>query len=377
MSSAIGTWAEHQGTAGTAINASVSTALEDPAWDEFLKNSPLGEFPQSSAWARYKQVGGWECARTLLKRGQRIAGGFQVLWRKTRFGRIGYVSKGPVAEAEEPEVVDAAVTLLAQAARRLGLAGLVVQPPGGSRLTASRMPPAKFLPNRILGIITATLVVDASGGMAAVEAQMRRTTRQLLRKAIRSGVTVREGSGDDLETFFQLMLKTCERQNSSPNPSSAAALKMLWNAFGGAAGCRLTLAEHGGNAIAGLFCIGFGGILTFWKKGSLPERLPQHPMELLYHEALAWANSRGYRFCDFLALGRQTAEALITGEPLSVEQRRSRDIFNLGFGGAPVLLPEAYMHFPNPALSVAYRSLAGNECTLRWMKKAAQKLNIG
>lgn len=371
MNSATGTWGEHQGPVGTAMSVSVSAALEDPDWDAFLQSTSLGEYQQASFWARYKQADGWECSRTLLKQGRRIVGGFQVLWRKTRFGRIGYVSKGPVAEAEAPEVVDALAMLLTKAAQRLRLAGLVVQPPGRSRLTSLRLPAASFAPNRILAIITATLMVDVTGGLSAVAARMRRTTRQLLGKAVRSGVTVREGSEEDLETFFHLMLKSCERQNVSPNPSSAAALKALWNASGGAAGCRLTLAEHSGKAIGGLFCIAFGEVLTLWKKGSLPEDLTVHPMEMLYHEAFAWAHCRGYRFCDFLSLGRWTAECLLRGLPLSEEQKRSRDIFNLGFGGAPVLLPEAYLYFPNPALSLAYRLLAGNECTLRWVKKAA------
>jgi lipid II:glycine glycyltransferase (peptidoglycan interpeptide bridge formation enzyme) len=353
----------------------VSTAQEDSAWDAFLRSTALGEFPQSSVWARYKQVEGWRCSRTLLKGDQRIVGGFQILWRPTRFGRIGYVSKGPVAEAEEAELVDSLAGLLARTARSLRLAALVVQPPGRSRLTPSKLAAASFVPNRILEIITATLVVEASGGMPAVEARMRRTTRQLLRKAVHSGVTVREGTEEDLQIFFLLMQKTCERQNVSPNPASAAALKALWNASGGSAGCRLTLAEHGGSVIAGLFCIAFGEVLTFWKKGSLPERLRQHPMELLYHEALAWAHSRGYRSCDFLSLGRQTAESLIKGVPLSAGQKAGRDIFNLGFGGTPVLLPEACLHFPNPALSLGYRLLAGNEFTLRWLKKAARRLD--
>lgn len=359
------------------MNVAVSTALEDPAWDEFLSSTPLGEFPQSSAWARYKQVSGWECTRAVLKRDQRIVAGFQVLWRRTRFGRIGYVSKGPVVEAEAPEATDAAGGLLAQAASQLGLAGLVVQPPGRSRLVSSRLPSATFAPNKLLGVITATLMVDTSDGMEAVEARMRRTTRQLMRRSIRNRVTVREGSEEDLETFFHLMLKTCERQKVAPNPSSVAALKALWKASGGTTLCRLTLSEIGGDAIGGLFCIGFGKVLTLWKKGTLPDRLHQHPMELLYHEALTWAHSHGYHLCDFLALARQTAEALINGLPLSAEQRASRDTFNLGFGGTPMLLPEAYLHFPNPALSLGYRLLTGNSFTLGWIKKAAQKLENG
>jgi hypothetical protein len=359
------------------LAVSVSSAFEDSAWDAFLQSSPFGEFPQSSVWARYKHTDGWRCSRTLVKRDQRIAGGFQVLWRPTRFGRIGYAGKGPVAQAEDPEMVDALVEMLAETTRRLRLAALVVQPPGRSRLTPARLQAPVFLPNRIQSIITATLVVDVTAGMPTIEAGMRRTTRQLLRKGIRSGVTVREGFEKDLETFFHLMLKTCERQNVSPNPSSAAALKALWQASGGAAGCRLTLAEHGGKAIGGLFCIAFGKVLALWKKGSIPDRLGLHPMESLYHDAFAWAASRGFHFCDFLSLQRRTAECLLRKLPLTGEQKHSRDIFNLGFGGTPVLLPEAYLHIPNPLLALGYRLLASTPFTLGWLKKAVRTLEAG
>jgi hypothetical protein len=42
-----------------------------------------------------------------------------------------------------------------------------------------------------------------------------------------------------------------------------------------------------------------------------------------------------------------------------------------------VLLPEAYLYFPNPLLRRAYRLLAGNDGTLKWLKKAAKKLEGG
>jgi len=341
-----------------ALSVSVSTALENPAWDTFLRGTPLGEFPQSSLWAAFKQVDGWQCHRTVLQKGRDIAGGFQLLWRSSRWGRIGYVSRGPVPATEDEELVDTLSDLLTRAARTLRLTGMVVQPPGRSRVIASRLSSSRFPANRVLDIVTATLVVDVSGGMEAVETGMRRTTRQLLRKAARNGVSVREGTEADIGIFFWLMLETCKRQKVEPNPSSEKALRELWLASRKAEGCRLTLAEHDGRPVSGLFCIPFGDVVAIWKKGSLPESLHLHPVELLYREAFAWAHSQGYHYCDFTALDRRTADALTAGVPLSGKQKAGRDIFNLGFGGRPVLLPEVCIHFPNPLLSMAYRTFS-------------------
>jgi len=162
----------------------------------------LGEYPQSSAWARCKQTAGWNFLRHANRCEGRIAGGFQLLWRQTRCGRIGYVSKGPVAWREEPEAVSNLVRSLIVAAKRLRLSALVVQPPGRSRLLPRQLSLSGFLTNRVLEVVTATLVLDLSIGMAAVESRMRKTSLKHLRSALRRGVEVREGKREDLESLL-------------------------------------------------------------------------------------------------------------------------------------------------------------------------------
>src|ERR1017187_3150477 len=81
---------------GQQAAAWLSPELEDPYWDDFLKATPLGHFQQSSLWARAKDIEGWRPVRMILTLDGQIAGGFQILTAHTRFGLIGYVSKGPV-----------------------------------------------------------------------------------------------------------------------------------------------------------------------------------------------------------------------------------------------------------------------------------------
>jgi hypothetical protein len=50
-----------------------------------------------------------------------------------------------------------------------------------------------------------------------------------------------------------------------------------------------------------------------------------------------------------------TAQTLLRGEALSESQRRSRDLFNLKFGAAPLLLPAAQLLVVNPVLRRLYR----------------------
>jgi hypothetical protein len=365
----------HEVRVGGEVGAAwQGTDIEDEAWDVFLQRTPLGEYVQSSIWARAKSVDGWKCHRVLLTVNQEILGGFQLLWRSSRFGKIGYVSRGPVAKTEDEEITRALVDLMKKTSHHVGLRAMIVQPPGRSQSIEPLLSKAKFCPNGFLGIVTANLMVDVSDGWQTVEGRMRRTTRQQVRKAIRNGISIREGGEKDLGIFFDLMLQTCKRQRVRANPSSLDVLTALMRASEGREICRLTLAEYQGRSISGLFCIAFGEGVTLWKKGSLPEFLHLHPVEALYQDAMLWAHSKKYRYCDFAALDRRIAEALIKGATLSSEQRKGRDIFNLGFGGNAVLLPEAYLYFPNPLLAWGYRRAVGNNFCLEQLKEMAGKV---
>ena len=86
----------------------VSTCQEDvqaAAWDEFLGSSPRGQFQQSTGWAQVKAREGWSAVREYLDPTAPRSGGFQLLWKKSRLGRVGYVSKGPVLPEETETVV--------------------------------------------------------------------------------------------------------------------------------------------------------------------------------------------------------------------------------------------------------------------------------
>src|SRR5262249_30902074 len=104
------------------------TTLTNPAWDEFLQQTDLGQFQQSTCWAKAKAAE-WRCERIMLQDESGITGGFQWLWRPTRFGRFGYVPKGPVPRCDASDAWAQLVPLIQQSAVRLDLAALIVQPP--------------------------------------------------------------------------------------------------------------------------------------------------------------------------------------------------------------------------------------------------------
>jgi peptidoglycan pentaglycine glycine transferase (the first glycine) len=330
-----------------------SDRIDDPSWEEFLLNSIRGQFQQSSAWAESKGTP-WSVTRVVWSDAGRCRGGFQLLHRPSRFGRIGYVSKGPVLAEESSEDCLAAVGFLQEAARRLELRALVVQAPDPS----NELPPALlaggFQREHLLRVNEHTLKIDLTPGVEGLQQGLRARTRAEVRQAQRRGVTIREGGEADLPLFFELMVGSCRRQNAQPNPSSAGALARLYRAHQRRQQVRLTFAQAEGKVLGGGLYLLFGRCATFWKKGWSSEGARLHPMTLLNWEGIEWAARQGFEAFDFAAMSREVAETLLQGGSLLPEMYRTRDIFNLGFGGRPLRCAPSCVYLPHPTFRFAW-----------------------
>jgi hypothetical protein len=220
-----------------------------------------------------------------------------------------------------------------------------------------------------MGIINSTLIVELQGGIEALRRSMRRTTVSEIGQAERRGVRIREGDVRDLSLFFELMSGSCRRQGTRPNPSSEKVLREIWGRFSVSGSIRLNIAECEGEPVAGALCIAFGDRVTFWKKGWGSRHADRKPNSLVCYEALQWSCFNGYRYFDFASLDRSIACSILRGSPLSEAQRRGRDFFHLGFGGRPVLLPEARILIANRPLRAAYGWVVNNPAIDRAVKR--------
>lgn len=331
----------------------LSALAQDPVWDDFLRGSPLGQYQQSSLWAEFKAGEGWRHHRVVVNVNANVVGGFQILWRKKGPVRIGYVSKGPVALPSEPGLLEGLCRLLRLSARELGLHALIVQLPDESR--EPDLTPCDFVRSNPMDVIEATYLVNVSEGMEPVRKRMHPKMRQYVRKAREQNLGMRTGSEQDLPLFFKLMCATCQRQQTAPNPGSLDSLRRLWHLFAGSNSAELAFAGRDGHDVAGRMNLIFGNRVTQWKKGWDGTNPNWHANEFLADHALEWAHAQGYRFCDFSAINRLTAEHLLSGKPSDDTIARSRDMFNLRLGGFPRLLPRAHLLLVNPLLRWGYR----------------------
>ncbi len=354
------------------VETHFSTHTEDSKWDEFLQASPSGQFQQSSAWARYKQSGGWTPVRAVFKRDDSIVGGFQLLWKHTKRGRIGYVSKGPVLDGRIDDSVGSTTDLLQRTAVKLGLRALIAQPPDDCPpQLPEELQTRGFLPCDSLGIIDSTLLIDLGGRDSHVVGGFRRSTRSKYRKAIRGGMSIHEGNKWDVPDFFRLMRASCDRQRVSPNPPDQEALTELWASMASRNMVRLTFAVLDGELVSGELFICFGNRISIFKTGWTGRYREIHPNNFVICEALEWARLNHFKIADFVGLDRDLADTVLEGKKISQAQNQSRDAFKLGFGGVPRLLPSAGLWIPNPVLRQCYRLAT----SMPFVKKRL-KLNI-
>jgi hypothetical protein len=333
----------------------LSPAIHDPWWDDFLRGTPCGQYQQSSLWSEYKAGEGWHHHRVVLTAAGSITGGFQILWKKIGPGRIGYVSKGPVARPEGLAIIRHLAQLLRAVANELGLSALIVQQPDEASVELSTDTEVDLLQSNPMKVVEATYLVDTHEEIDAMQSKMSPSLRRNLRKAHRQHGRVREATEADLPLFFELMAETCRRQGTKPNPGSLAAIQRLWAIFSRTNSIRITVAECNGAVPAAKLSLIFGQLVTVWKKGWDGSHGNWHPNELLEEESLAWSRSKGYRACDFCSFNRDAARKILDGVPVQANELSSRDEYHVRFGGRPRLLPPSLVFLPNPVLRWVYR----------------------
>ena len=342
-------------TQGPAVTVVESDASEDRDWDSFLEGTALGQFQQSSMWGRSKVIEGWAPHRVALVVEGKIVGGFQLLWRRTRLGRVGYVSKGPVLEAEDPGLAASLAQLLRKAVTRLRCLAVIIQPPDFSKVFEQCLVGTDYDRNRLIGVIDATLLVDLRTGLVEATKRLHKSTRRNVRLGAQRGLSLVDGDESHLPEFFRLMCITCERQKTKPNPRSLEHLQAIWAAFAPSQRIRLSFARWQQELVAGQVSLLFGSRWTLWKRGWSGSHPYAYPNDYLTWELIKLAGASGSAEVDHASMVRKSAESILRGDAESTIAFSSRDRFHLGFGGHPVLLPKSCVWIPHPVLRTLYR----------------------
>ena len=270
---------------------------EDAAWDAFVTAHPNGSILQTTNWARLKNRFGWSSQRVWLKKEGRYVAGAHLLYRSAALGivKIGYIPHGPLVDWDDTEQVEILLNQLDHAAYQQGIGILKMEP----LLWQDEMPPAAWeaLCEK-LGCVRPTdsiqpprtIMVDLRPSEEAILAAMKQKTRYNIRLSARKGVTVREGTAEDIPLFNHLMRLTAQRDNFGIHAPDYYKVAYEFFAPDHAV---LLIAEYEGRPLAAVMVFALGKTAAYFYGASGNEERQRMPNYALQWAAMKWAKRRG------------------------------------------------------------------------------------
>ncbi|MEP6756665.1 MAG: peptidoglycan bridge formation glycyltransferase FemA/FemB family protein [Chthonomonadales bacterium] len=272
----------------------------DAKWDELVGASPECGLMQSSAWAEFKRLEGYETHRFGFFNDEELIGGAN-LYDYPYTGREGFLicPEGPLLPWQDTETSRACLRLLQTKAHEIaetnGGLGLRIEPhltpPAPSILRNWKRAPIDLTPVH-------TLVLDIAGTPESILAQMKPKGRYNLKLADKHGVTVRQSRNiNDLQTFYALFKETAGRNGFFAEPygfflnlSSVYFPKNLGELF---------IAEWQGETLAAILVTYCGMRSTYLYGGSSNQNRQVMPNYLLQWSAVLESRRRGCTEYDF------------------------------------------------------------------------------
>lgn len=312
-------------------------AADATAWNAMVIRSG-GRLLQSWQWGEFKTAHGWHVDRVAVERDGQV-GCAQILFKRRGPLAYGYIPRGPLLSANDPQLLTDLWREIDRVCRRHRAISLVFEaeqmlptlPPGGTREMTG---PARVQPARTVRV---ELKEDEPLLM-----QMHQKTRYNIRLASRRGVTVSvESPESGMADFFSLMADTSQR-NDYPIHAMDYYRDAL-AAFGDEAALMIARVE-GGDAAAALIVVGFGSEAVYLYGASSTKHRSHGPGFALQFEAMRWARARGHADYDLWGIPATDPETTKAESGDRLASTRGDDWrglyeFKVRFGGMIVSYP--------------------------------------
>jgi peptidoglycan pentaglycine glycine transferase (the first glycine) len=353
----------------SALRVGVEKASEDPQWDQFLESVGGNHYMQTARWAKLKSAYGWQTMRLLIRQGEGIVAGIQILHRVIRFiGRVGYAATSPVFLDSDTRLYDRLLEELDRVVRAENFAYLMIQPPAEAAPFIAKLRAWGFRPTPFHMAPTATVLIDLRQSQQEWLTDMRKSTRRGIRLSLSSGLNVRIGGEADLPAFHSLLVATGRRQKFTPR--RLEYYLRMWRQFSPGDHIILFLAELAGELVAGELDIPFGDTLISKQAGWSGRHGQLHPNERVIWTALNWAKERGFKQYDMDGL-------IAEGDPSAKTPAQKYHAFKLGLGGQVVMLCENHEYFYGKFGGWAHRNLWLKFVPLPWRQNLMKKMRLG
>jgi lipid II:glycine glycyltransferase (peptidoglycan interpeptide bridge formation enzyme) len=351
----------------------VQFATNSEEWELFLTNQQWSPFLQSWVMGEVYRTVGEEPIRLEVRDGGRTIAICQAIMVSARRGKHLAVLYGPVLGNSQPpsathHIMKILVDELQSVAREMGCAFVRISPfwpIGNSPGAHGHAPPLLFT----LGFRTAPLHMLAEHVWYMqledktedqILGGMRSTTRNLIRRSEKEGVTVRRSHDPlgELSLFFELYDETRKRHHFVPY--SEEFIRAQVEQFSGSgqdsgSGCALYIARYNGEPVAASVHMIYGGE-TSYHHGASSGKYPKcHASYLLQWRAICDALKREDRIYNFWGIAPEGKGA----HPFS-----GVTTFKTGFGGETLELVPC-MDLP---LSSLYWKTWGIESVRKWKR---------
>ncbi|MBN1312801.1 MAG: peptidoglycan bridge formation glycyltransferase FemA/FemB family protein [Anaerolineae bacterium] len=341
----------------TSYSVHTSESGDEPLWDAFVARVPGGHHVQTSLWSQVKAVQGWKVLRIIVTCDTNVVGGAQILIRPVSFiSAVGYVAKGPLCELDDPALLRLVLNEVKQVCRVHRIPFLIVQPPNNGEHITAFLTEQGFRPTIFGAMSSATTLIDLSQSLDEIFAQMHKKNRQQIRRSEREGITVREGTEADLDTFYELHLATSQRRQFVPFPR--AYFERMWEVMNPHGYIAMMLAEYRGEAVSTLLLAAFGDTVMTKVSGWSGLYGKYRPNEAMHWGAIRWAKDQGFRYFDFDGIDPAAAHAILDDQPVAELCRNTPTAFKLQFGGQVTLYPSSYDYVLNPLVRWTYRTVS-------------------
>ena len=284
-----------------------------PEYEAFIQSHPKGHFTQSSLWGKQKTA--WTFRAVVVRNDEgKIKGSLGVLIRKAPVFPVSmlYCCRGPVCDLDDRETFSQLIEGAKALAREYHGYVIKIDPDVPSDQTAFRemlesegfrcMQNGKNFES-INPRYVFRLNVEGKTEEELL-ASFTQKHRYNIRLAGRKGVEVKVCGQEMIPTFTKIMVETGMRDNFVTRDETYFS-NMLKNL---GEHCRLYMAFHEGQPIAGTLAIWFGDKVWYLYGASSNEHRNLMPNYLLQWEMIRWAVEKQCRIYDFRGVSGDLTE---------------------------------------------------------------------
>lgn len=319
----------------------------------FLKSNPKSHFMQSIEWAKVKPEWTHEMLIVRNKKSNKITGCMSVLIRKLPVinRNMMYAPRGFTCNPHDKDTLLELTNQVKELAKKYKAFIFKMDPDIsnadaefkiymqsiGYKFTKNTKRSLRRMQPKIIERITLTNKTEEE-----LLKSFHEKHRYNVRLATKKGVTLREGTREDLPIFYDIMKTTEARNNFYVRPLSY--FESIWDSMGPDQ-VRLIFAEYEGQPISAVFPIKYGNKVWYLYGGSSNKHRNLMPNYLLQFEMMKWGIQNNCDIYDFRG---------VTGILSPDHPQRGIYVFKKGFNGDIIELVNELTIVFDPFINFAF-----------------------